>query len=247
MVAQRQLFSDRDEDRRAAQIQHDPAHVWDERDPRAAAAGLEAGAVEDPGRDAGACHGRGRQLDPLGPAGLGPGDQVLPAAARPAEAIQRHPVVRQVFRDAVAVRDGVWQDLKAELGAGTVLPEEGRVFISIKDMYKTAEMAEAARGLLALGFQIAALGPRHGHLRQEDPIDQEREIVVAVVLRSLRWRRRSQAWMGVVYVAGGLSLMGKGMIGPGIIGLLILLQLGYWLSNGGWRRIRDRAERSEAN
>ena len=46
--------------------------------------------------------------------------------------------------------------LKAELGAGTVLPEEGRVFISIKDMDKTAEMAEAARGLLALGFQIVA-------------------------------------------------------------------------------------------
>ncbi|MCB1718951.1 MAG: hypothetical protein KDK05_27765 [Candidatus Competibacteraceae bacterium] len=34
---------------------------------------------------------------------------------------------------------------------------------------------------------------------------------------------------------------------PVFIGLLILLQLGYWLSNGGWRRIRDRAERSEAN
>ena len=50
-------------------------------------------------------------------------------------------------------------------------------------------------------------------------------IVVAVVLRSLRWRRRSQAWMGVVYVAGGLSLMGKGMIGPGIIGLLILMDM----------------------
>ncbi|WP_106392347.1 hypothetical protein [Enhygromyxa salina] len=50
-------------------------------------------------------------------------------------------------------------------------------------------------------------------------------VVVAVVLRSLRWRRRSQAWMGVVYVAGGLSLMGKGMIGPGIIGLLILVDM----------------------
>jgi 4-amino-4-deoxy-L-arabinose transferase-like glycosyltransferase len=50
-------------------------------------------------------------------------------------------------------------------------------------------------------------------------------IVAAIVLRSLRWRRRSQAWMGVVYVAGGLSLMGKGMIGPGIIGLLILVHM----------------------
>ena len=49
--------------------------------------------------------------------------------------------------------------------------------------------------------------------------------VVVVLLRALRWRRRSQAWMGVVYIAGGLSLMGKGMIGPGIIGLLILVHM----------------------
>jgi 4-amino-4-deoxy-L-arabinose transferase-like glycosyltransferase len=50
-------------------------------------------------------------------------------------------------------------------------------------------------------------------------------MVAAIVLYSLSWRRRSQAWMGVVYVAGGLSLMGKGMIGPGIIGLLILVDM----------------------
>jgi carbamoyl-phosphate synthase large subunit len=58
--------------------------------------------------------------------------------------------------------------LKAELGAGMVLPETGRVFISIKDMDKTAEMAEAARDLVALGFQLvatrgtAAFLARHG-------------------------------------------------------------------------------------
>lgn len=50
-------------------------------------------------------------------------------------------------------------------------------------------------------------------------------LVVVIVLRSLRWRRRSQAWLGVLYVAGGLSLMGKGMIGPGIIGLLVLVHM----------------------
>lgn len=50
-------------------------------------------------------------------------------------------------------------------------------------------------------------------------------VVAAIVLRSLRWRRRSQTWMGVVYVAGGLSLMGKGLIGPGIIGLLIFMHM----------------------
>lgn len=48
-------------------------------------------------------------------------------------------------------------------------------------------------------------------------------VLVLVVLGfSLRWRRASQAWMGLVYLAGGLALMGKGMIGPGVIGVLIL-------------------------
>ncbi|MCC0069007.1 MAG: carbamoyl-phosphate synthase large subunit [Rhodobacteraceae bacterium] len=46
--------------------------------------------------------------------------------------------------------------LKAEMGAGTHLPEAGRVFISIKDMDKTPEMAAAARDLVAMGFEIIA-------------------------------------------------------------------------------------------
>ncbi len=46
--------------------------------------------------------------------------------------------------------------LKAQMGAGTHLPEDGRVFLSIKDMDKTAEMAKAARGLVGLGFEIVA-------------------------------------------------------------------------------------------
>ncbi|MBC7140581.1 MAG: carbamoyl-phosphate synthase large subunit [Rhodobacteraceae bacterium] len=46
--------------------------------------------------------------------------------------------------------------LKAQMGAGTILPEAGRVFISIKDMDKTPEMAEAARDLVAMGFELIA-------------------------------------------------------------------------------------------
>jgi len=46
-----------------------------------------------------------------------------------------------------------------------------------------------------------------------------------IVLRSLLWRRRSQAWMGVLYLAAGLSLLGKGLIGPGLIGLLVLADM----------------------
>jgi carbamoyl-phosphate synthase large subunit len=46
--------------------------------------------------------------------------------------------------------------LKAQMGAGTVLPDTGRVFLSIKDMDKTPAMAAAMRDLVAMGFEIVA-------------------------------------------------------------------------------------------
>ena len=46
--------------------------------------------------------------------------------------------------------------LKAQLGAGTVLPTEGRVFVSIKDADKSQQMAEAAQTLVQLGLEIVA-------------------------------------------------------------------------------------------
>ncbi len=48
--------------------------------------------------------------------------------------------------------------LKAQLGAGTILPEGGRVFVSIRDADKTEAMAQAARELVALGFELVATG-----------------------------------------------------------------------------------------
>ena len=60
-------------------------------------------------------------------------------------------------------------------------------------------------------------------------------LVVVVAARSLRWRRRSQAWMGILYIAGGLALIGKGMIGPGIIGLCVLVHL---IVSGRWGLLR---------
>ncbi len=42
------------------------------------------------------------------------------------------------------------------------------------------------------------------------------------LLLSLRFRKRSQAWLGIMYLAAGLAAMGKGMIGPGLIGFLVL-------------------------
>jgi carbamoyl-phosphate synthase large subunit len=46
--------------------------------------------------------------------------------------------------------------LKAQMGAGVILPESGRVFVSVKDMDKTEAMAAALRDLVAMGFEIVA-------------------------------------------------------------------------------------------
>jgi carbamoyl-phosphate synthase large subunit len=46
--------------------------------------------------------------------------------------------------------------LKAQMGAGTHLPEGGRVFLSIKDMDKTDALADAARDLVSMGFEVVA-------------------------------------------------------------------------------------------
>jgi carbamoyl-phosphate synthase large subunit len=46
--------------------------------------------------------------------------------------------------------------LKAQMGAGVILPREGRVFISIRDADKTEDMRAAARILISLGFSILA-------------------------------------------------------------------------------------------
>jgi len=46
--------------------------------------------------------------------------------------------------------------LKAQMGAGTILPEAGRVFLSVKDMDKTDALSDAARDLVAMGFEIVA-------------------------------------------------------------------------------------------
>jgi carbamoyl-phosphate synthase large subunit len=46
--------------------------------------------------------------------------------------------------------------LKAQMGAGVVLPTEGRVFLSVKDADKSALLAEAIRDLITMGFEIVA-------------------------------------------------------------------------------------------
>ena len=46
--------------------------------------------------------------------------------------------------------------LKAQLGAGTILPSEGCAFLSIRDDDKTTQMVEAARTLVDQGFTLIA-------------------------------------------------------------------------------------------
>ncbi len=56
--------------------------------------------------------------------------------------------------------------LKAQLGAGTHLPTEGTVFISIRDADKTVDMLDTARTLTALGFGIVATRGTAGWLTE---------------------------------------------------------------------------------
>jgi carbamoyl-phosphate synthase large subunit len=56
--------------------------------------------------------------------------------------------------------------LKAQLGAGTHLPTEGTVFISIRDADKTGEMLDTARTLIDLGFGIVATRGTAGWLTE---------------------------------------------------------------------------------
>ncbi len=54
--------------------------------------------------------------------------------------------------------------LKAQMGAGMVLPRKGRAFISIKDADKTEVMLDTARILIAQGFDLVATRGTQGWL-----------------------------------------------------------------------------------
>ena len=56
--------------------------------------------------------------------------------------------------------------LKSQLGAGVVLPGEGRVFISVKDADKEA-MSPLARQLAELGFELVATSGTARHLEDQ--------------------------------------------------------------------------------
>ncbi|SFQ02152.1 carbamoyl-phosphate synthase large subunit [Roseivivax halotolerans] len=57
--------------------------------------------------------------------------------------------------------------LKAQLGAGNMLPEGGRVFLSIKDEDKGAQLIETAKTLMEQGFSIVATAGTAAYLKAE--------------------------------------------------------------------------------
>ncbi|WP_415182417.1 carbamoyl-phosphate synthase large subunit [Phaeovulum sp.] len=58
--------------------------------------------------------------------------------------------------------------LKAQIGAGTILPETGRVFLSIKDSDKSDDLAAAARTLIDMGFSLLATEGTAAWLKTHD-------------------------------------------------------------------------------
>ncbi len=56
--------------------------------------------------------------------------------------------------------------LKAQMGAGTELPHEGRVFFSIKDADKTPQLVETAQILIGLGFALTATNGTAAFLKE---------------------------------------------------------------------------------
>ncbi|CTQ32135.1 carbamoyl-phosphate synthase large subunit [Jannaschia rubra] len=58
--------------------------------------------------------------------------------------------------------------LKAQMGAGVVLPEDGTVFLSIKDSDKTDQLIETAEVLTAMGFTILATSGTAAFLARHD-------------------------------------------------------------------------------
>ena len=83
-------------------------------------------------------------------------EAVLPFARFPGVDTLLGPEMRSTGEVMGWDRDFPRAFLKAQMGAGTMLPRSGCAFLSIKDMDKTDDMLEAARILIGQGFTILA-------------------------------------------------------------------------------------------
>lgn len=83
-------------------------------------------------------------------------EAVLPFARFPGVDTILGPEMRSTGEVMGADKDFAMAFLKAQLGAGTMLPTEGTVFLSIKDGDKTPQLIETAQLLAEQGFRIIA-------------------------------------------------------------------------------------------
>ncbi|WP_299504005.1 carbamoyl-phosphate synthase large subunit [uncultured Roseobacter sp.] len=83
-------------------------------------------------------------------------EAVLPFARFPGVDTLLGPEMRSTGEVMGWDRDFPRAFLKAQMGAGTILPSKGCAFLSIKDMDKTDDMLSAARILLDQGFTLVA-------------------------------------------------------------------------------------------
>ena len=83
-------------------------------------------------------------------------EAVLPFARFPGVDTLLGPEMRSTGEVMGADKSFAMAFLKAQLGAGTVLPTQGNVFLSIKEGDKTEQLAETARLLKEQGFTILA-------------------------------------------------------------------------------------------
>jgi len=90
------------------------------------------------------------------PAGFAVKEAVLPFARFPGVDTLLGPEMRSTGEVMGSDANFHRAFLKAQMGAGVVLPEGGRVFLSIKEADKTAVLLETAQVLTALGFEIVA-------------------------------------------------------------------------------------------
>ncbi|MFK7836264.1 MAG: carbamoyl-phosphate synthase large subunit [Sulfitobacter sp.] len=83
-------------------------------------------------------------------------EAVLPFARFPGVDTLLGPEMRSTGEVMGWDRDFPRAFLKAQMGAGTILPSSGCAFLSIKDMDKTADMLDAAKILVDQGFTLVA-------------------------------------------------------------------------------------------
>jgi len=95
-------------------------------------------------------------------------EAVLPFARFPGVDTLLGPEMRSTGEVMGWDRDFPRAFLKAQMGAGTMLPRSGCAFLSIKDMDKTDEMLSAARILLDQGFTIVATSGTASWLSSHD-------------------------------------------------------------------------------